>query len=549
MLRDSACSSFQSRRKSPTGNSRPEAASMIGRLRRSQLALCLGLVLPISALGRDVQQIGVWPLPSAGTTFTTITPLWVTSTTSSRLETYHRGPRPRVVAATRTVTLCTDSGTGSLRDAASFAQDGDLIDMTHLKCSPITVTSGEIPLAADNITLRGPGSSSLTIDAGGKSRIFRHSGHGVIGIYDVFLANGSVATQPSIETGGCVYSSGAIVFGNASAAACSVSQNLTDNPTSTIPVRGGAFSAAGYVFLQNSRLEQNSANSVAGTVTGGAIYAGGDVYLIDSEICCTLAEAVGTATVRGGGVFALGNLVMARSSVTANVADSGPPNMATGKAYGGGIYAAGFAKGAQGTQITSSTIAGNSSQNVGGVEILNGNGTRYPARITNSTISDNQAYGRVGGLATSTDITVSNSTIAFNTADGSSAVAAGFQAYTIFVDLQSSIIAQNTAQAIQSDFDGTGSVVSGSNNLIVGTSTAPTGTLSSDPMLGDLAANGGPTRTHALLAGSPAIGHGNNAAGLAFDQRGPGFPRLVGPVDIGAFEFIGDRIFADEFGP
>jgi hypothetical protein len=65
-----------------------------------------------------------------------------------------------------------------------------------------------------------------------------------------------------------------------------------------------------------------------------------------------------------------------------------------------------------------------------------------------------------------------------------------------------------------------------------------------DPKLGPLADNGGPTQTHALLAGSPAIGTGNAAAmaGVGdvplFDQRGAPYGRVVGSrIDIGAFEF------------
>ena len=62
-----------------------------------------------------------------------------------------------------------------------------------------------------------------------------------------------------------------------------------------------------------------------------------------------------------------------------------------------------------------------------------------------------------------------------------------------------------------------------------------------DPKLGPLAANGGPTRTMALLAGSPAIDTGPNPVPdfpmNQFDQRGDGFARVVnGQVDIGAFE-------------
>jgi hypothetical protein len=62
-----------------------------------------------------------------------------------------------------------------------------------------------------------------------------------------------------------------------------------------------------------------------------------------------------------------------------------------------------------------------------------------------------------------------------------------------------------------------------------------------DPMLGLLANNGGVTKTHALLAGSPAIDAGPNPVpvfdGNEFDQRGVGFARIVfGVADVGAFE-------------
>lgn len=42
------------------------------------------------------------------------------------------------------------------------------------------------------------------------------------------------------------------------------------------------------------------------------------------------------------------------------------------------------------------------------------------------------------------------------------------------------------------------------------------------------------TRTHALLAGSPALDVGSNPDGLTNDQRG--LAREFGPIDIGAFE-------------
>jgi hypothetical protein len=84
-----------------------------------------------------------------------------------------------------------------------------------------------------------------------------------------------------------------------------------------------------------------------------------------------------------------------------------------------------------------------------------------------------------------------------------------------------------------------------------------------DPKLSDLALNGGPTRTHALLSDSPAIDAGLNSlavvpfdtTSLTTDQRGAGFPRSydvagvtvsgAGPVDIGAYEASQPAIMCD----
>jgi hypothetical protein len=68
---------------------------------------------------------------------------------------------------------------------------------------------------------------------------------------------------------------------------------------------------------------------------------------------------------------------------------------------------------------------------------------------------------------------------------------------------------------------------------MIGTATTPI-----NPLLGPLQFNGGPTRTHPLLLGSPAINKGGSAGSLpSFDQRGFPFRRFSGAgVDIGAVE-------------
>jgi hypothetical protein len=69
--------------------------------------------------------------------------------------------------------------------------------------------------------------------------------------------------------------------------------------------------------------------------------------------------------------------------------------------------------------------------------------------------------------------------------------------------------------------------------------------INTDPLLGPLQDNGGPTFTHELLFGSPAIDTGDPAftPPPSNDQRGPGFPRVVnGRLDKGSFEVQGPTV-------
>ncbi len=126
-----------------------------------------------------------------------------------------------------------------------------------------------------------------------------------------------------------------------------------------------------------------------------------------------------------------------------------------------------------------------------------------------------------------------------------SAVGGGI-ALGVNTTLRNTIVAGNTASS-RPDLSGT---LAGSGYNLIGNTTgasgfAATDLLNVDPLLGPLLDNGGPTQTHALLSGSPAINAGEPAAptSLTFpkwDQRGAGFARIaVGRLDIGAFEVQG----------
>ncbi len=160
--------------------------------------------------------------------------------------------------------------------------------------------------------------------------------------------------------------------------------------------------------------------------------------------------------------------------------------------------------------INECTISGNSVRTDSGGGIYNV-GT---ATITASTISGNSAENPGGGIDNSGTLTLLTSIVAGNSYAGQ-------------------------VQDVWGEFNSLG------HNLIGNTAGSSgwigTDLLDIDPKLGPLLNNGGPTMTMALLSGSPAIDAGSNdliPPGVQYDQRGPGFERIVnGTVDIGAFEY------------
>ena len=197
--------------------------------------------------------------------------------------------------------------------------------------------------------------------------------------------------------------------------------------------------------------------------------------------------------------------------------------------------------------IADSSISGNRATGRGG-----GVHKQFSAgslTLSNSTVSGNKTTADWGGglYSSSTPVTIEHSTIVEN----SSALNGGGVVTFGTTTFNHSIVVGNTASGAAPDFAGTGSMqnFSGSHNLLgtgdafaAGSSNNQTGVSFANANIGPLADNGGSTFTHALLSGSPAINAGDPASvagqnGVpAFDQRGTGFDRVRGPVDIGAFE-------------
>jgi hypothetical protein len=186
--------------------------------------------------------------------------------------------------------------------------------------------------------------------------------------------------------------------------------------------------------------------------------------------------------------------------------------------------------------VTYSTISGNKSTsgNGGGVVSVN-QGPGANATINTSTIYDNVANALTGtgggvhfdaGTSAST-LTLVGATISKNSArSGGGVYVVAVPTATVSVD--STIIAGNTASDNATP-DFSGSVVSKGYNL-VGIVDGSAGWIATDqtgdeedPLnakLGALASNGGPTKTCALLTGSPALNKGDPALQGTQDQRG-----------------------------
>ncbi len=207
------------------------------------------------------------------------------------------------------------------------------------------------------------------------------------------------------------------------------------------------------------------------------------------------------------------------------------------------------------TVLLNSTISGNSSPGVGGGLFNDGQHQgslpgSASLRVINCTISGNSAaYGggifNDGGGIGEASLELLNSTLSRNSGapadtiynDGSGL--GGGPGGVGVVKVGNTILqASGGANIVNNQ----GTINSQGYNLsddATGPNDGSTDKLNTDPMLGPLQDNGGPTFTQALLPGSPAIDAGdpNFNPPPSFDQRGTGYLRVFnGRIDMGAFE-------------
>lgn len=380
----------------------------------------------------------------------------------------------------RVVNTTTGASTGKLATALKNAAKGATLKISGTCVGNFVVkTSLMLQGTTATATLKGGGGRTLTIAAGKK-----------VGIERLVITGGKALTCPEWDEyvcGGGIYNAGALTLDGVTV----VDNKATGAPTGTRTQAfgGGIYNApSGTLTLTRSTVRQNRAEA---TEASSGAYAGG---------------------IANNGVLAIRS-----STITGNQTDG-----QTGS-DGAGIYneatTTDRGRDAVGelTAVTS-TISGNVAFGDGsaGGGLASGSGTRLVIR--DSTITENVAVANGGGIAVFyASATIVRTIIAANTA------------------LAKQDCALTTASTGGRDvllgIDDGCDLTDGVNGNQVGTAASPL-----DPVLGPLAANGGPTRTHALLVGSPAIdAAGPGPCASAKDQRGVSRPK-GGGCDIGAFE-------------
>jgi CSLREA domain-containing protein len=260
---------------------------------------------------------------------------------------------------------------------------------------------------------------------------------------------------------------------------------------------GIAIESRGTATLTNTRIARNS---------------GGGLEAFVATATLTNSTIAGNSGTKGGGIVSLfgGHVTLTKTTVSGNSATIG----------GGGIFneGGGLCRKTASVTLINSTVSGNSAPVGAGIYSV---GCAGPSvTLTNSTVTRNSATRAGGGIFQDTDedgtVTLINALVAQNSAPTG----------PDFLNSNGGVLARFTLIG-----NGAGSgITNGVDGNQVGGANAPI-----DPRLGSLADNGGPTKTHALLSGSPAIDAASTPDCPTTDQRGVLRPQGAA-CDIGSYE-------------
>lgn len=395
-----------------------------------------------------------------------------------------------------------------------------------------------------NSATAGNGNTTAGISGAGRGGAVSIASGSLLVINSTFTNNSStVPNSAGTHFSQTVEASGGAIFSTASSTRISNSFFAGNNVrggrasrgSTAGPGKGGAVSLSGLGTISDSRFAANTAQgggggSSSGTGDGGALFANGDVTIArctfsENESYTALGNPAGptgwyaSAPARGGAIHNAGSLSIVSSTFSGNRSFGGDADAArlASPAYGGALYNLGA------VTITNSTLAQNlskggshttsfGSHGFGGA-LYSESGTIVAASCT---FSGNDAVAGTG--------------VPLGQANGGAISVAGGSATII-----NSILSHGA-----SGLNVYGSITDGGHNIVSDASagfTSGTSQVNTDPKLGTLSDNGGPTLTIPLLPDSPAI-NALSSGYPATDQRG--FARPYGSgADIGAFEFDG----------
>jgi hypothetical protein len=441
-------------------------------------------------------------------------------------------------AGTITVVNTNDSGPGSLRQALVDANDGDTI--TFAVTGTIGLTSGEL-LVDKDVTISGPGAGNLAVDGNAKSRVFHTSTGATVAISGLTIRNGVVTGNYPDGSGAGIYNDHATITVND----CVISGN---SATSGAGIYNDAYNPGdngdnAVLTVNNSILSDNASSGGGGGIYSDVFHRGqADLTVNNSTFTRNSAGE------SGGGIRNSSFDVPTMASVLLNNTTLSGNSAAND---GGGIFNYGVGKGYVVVTVSNSTLTGNSSTHGGGVSNFAFIGFAV-LEISNSTLSSNSAQ-LGGGMYNEADnfgnpqADIENSTFSGNSADHGGGIY-NFDGNALEggvpVDIANTIL--NAGLSGENIYNDQGTITSLGYNLSSddggGYLTGPGDQINTEPLLGPLQDNGGPTLTHELLSDSPAINAGDPSFTPPpnYDQRGPGFDRVVNSrVDIGSFELQG----------
>jgi uncharacterized repeat protein (TIGR01451 family) len=411
------------------------------------------------------------------------------------------------------VNTTADPGSGctaancTLRAAVGSAASGDTIDVP---AGHYVLTAGVITIP-NSVTIVGAGAAQVTIDANMASQVFSIPLGGALNLNGVTVTGGS---QPQ-GVGGDIYDAGALTVD------ASTITNGTAARGGDIYTEANGTPGASLVVM-NSTISGGSTGNVG---SGGGLFLGAGAAATIVNTTVSGNTVPGSNGQGGGGIFNAGTMSITGSTIAANTVGSG--------GSGGGIFDAGT------LTLTNSTITGNAVTNGGTGGGILGQDDMKTLSVTNTTIDANSS-------ATGANLYFSTFTppppkrpppspapIFTGAAAPTFVATPGFENTIVADALGGGSNCASNATMPSSNGHNLEDDVAGS----CGFSTATQDLVGVSPNLGPLADNGGPTRTMALLTGSPAVDAGATITGITTDQRG--FPRPQPPggaFDIGAYE-------------